>query len=801
MGKDMRGLPHRFLRMSTDEIRFRLLETGSIAREALQVRRGAGRKRPGLAGLLHDRQPGIPSIRAHLAAGDVLTAHHQLRTHFLTRPARFPLDPSRRNALTERLLQRLPAAADEARTAGDRLIAGRVDLLGYRDLSFGPDPADPDWHTDPVHGRRAPLRFWRQVPYLDPGIGDHKIIWELNRHQHWLALGRAAWLTGDPAYARLFGAQLQSWLRANPPLMGVNWASMLELAFRAISWVWALHLFVPFEDLSEDPWLVDLLLDLDAHADHIERHLSVYFSPNTHLLGEALALYVVGRSLPELKSAGRWEAAGRDVLLRETRGQVHPDGAHAEQSLHYHRYALDFYLLALAVARTTGDAAAAAFADAASRLAAFCRALADDHGRLATIGDDDGGMLFPIRRLPPADATPSLAVAAALLNRPELAIGPVCEEVFWMTGGEPLTVARVSPPSILFPDAGYAVLRTPRLHAIMDVGPHGFLNGGHAHADALSLTLTVDDQPFLIDPGTGAYTIDPGIRDRFRSTAMHNTLVVDGRDQSVPRGPFHWNTRTDARLLRWVTTASADYAQGEHDGYSPTRHRRTILRVGDLILVEDRVIGSGEVPSTLHWHIQPEWAISHAGDTLVATHPAGPRVLVASTGGLLSVAHAEQGGVGWVAPIYGQVIPGSTLRQTMTGALPRTVVTAFLTDRSARTAELEVLPVNGVDEESAAAAALVQEGGVLVVIFRAELDGPRFPAAVRAAWGDLVTDARAAVLVASPAGVPESFLMVDGTRASWTGPEGFELEGPVADILQLDRTALQQLSCNSSMGR
>jgi hypothetical protein len=793
----MRGLAHRLRMLSADEIRFRLLETGSIAREAVRVRRGVRRKRQDLAKVIDDRQSDLRSIRAALTANDFGTAHDELRLHFLTRPPRFPLDPSRRTVLSERIAQRLPDAAHEARIAGDRLLAGRVDLLGYRDLSFGPDPASPDWHVDPVHGRRAPLRFWRQVPYLDSAIGDHKIIWELNRHQHWLALGRASWLTGDPAYGRLFGAQLQSWLRANPPLVGVNWASMLELAFRAISWVWALHLFVPFEHLCEDPWLVDLLLDLDAHAGHIERHLSVYFSPNTHLLGEALALYVVGRSLPELKNAGRWEAIGRSVLLRETRGQVHPDGAHVEQSLHYHRYALDFYLLALAVARTTGDPAAAPFAETASRLATFCRALADDHGRLATIGDDDGGMLFPIRRLPPADATPSLAVAAALLNRPDLAIGPATEEVFWMTGGgvEPSGDSRVPPASILFPDAGYAVLRTRRLHAIMDVGPHGFLNGGHAHADALSLTLAVDGQPFLIDPGTGAYTIDPGIRDRFRSTALHNTVVLDGRNQSVTRGPFHWNTRTDARLVRWVTTESADYAQGEHDGYSPTRHRRTVLRIGDLILVEDRVSGTGQVPLTLHWHIQPDWEVSQSGDTLAATHPAGPSVVVASTGGPLSVVRAEERGVGWLAPIYGQVMPGCTLRQAMTATLPRSIVTAFLIDRSARTATLGLLPVDAVDDEPVTAVSLVQEGRVSVAIFRGGLDGPRPTARVEAAWGDVVTDARAAVLEVSSAGVPESFLMVDGSHASWTGPDGFKVSAPVADILQLNRAVLQQLSC------
>src|SRR5262249_9193466 len=153
-------------------------------------------------------------------------------------------------------------------------------------------------------------------PFLDPSCGDHKIIWELNRHQHWLVLGRAFWLTGDSRYARAVFDQSNSWLAANPPLIGINWASMLELAFRSISWIWAIHFFAHDTEASE-PWLVDWLLALDRQLDHVEQHLSHYFSPNTHLLGEALALYVAGLALPQLESSKRRTAVGRGILLRE----------------------------------------------------------------------------------------------------------------------------------------------------------------------------------------------------------------------------------------------------------------------------------------------------------------------------------------------------------------------------------------------------------------------------------------------------------------------------------------------------
>ena len=171
------------------------------------------------------------------------------------------------------------------------------------------------------------------MPYLEPACGDHKIIWELNRHQHWLALGRAAWLTGDPRYRARFLAELASWRDANPPLIGVNWASMLELAFRSISWLWAIHLFADGGADDAWPWLVDLLVGLDRQLSQIERNLSYYFSPNTHLTGEALALYVAGRVLPELAASARRADTGRRVLLREIDRQIAGDGGHCERSI------------------------------------------------------------------------------------------------------------------------------------------------------------------------------------------------------------------------------------------------------------------------------------------------------------------------------------------------------------------------------------------------------------------------------------------------------------------------------------
>ena len=179
--------------------------------------------------------------------------HAELARRLRARASRFALEPESSGAVRRHILARWPGAASLARARADRILAGRYDLLGYRDLDWAAAGSGVDWHLDPVHHRRAPAVFWADVPYLDPAVGDHKVIWEVNRHQHWLQLGRALWLTGDARYRHALLAQLQGWLAANPPLVGINWASTLELGLRAMSWTWALHFLLADVPSSPDP--------------------------------------------------------------------------------------------------------------------------------------------------------------------------------------------------------------------------------------------------------------------------------------------------------------------------------------------------------------------------------------------------------------------------------------------------------------------------------------------------------------------------------------------------------------------
>lgn len=229
----------RLRRMSPHEWRWRGQDALHTAAERVRMRTGTARwKRKDVRSVLTAAAHDVcrDDIRRENWAGvqDALTAH------IVARPARFVLDPSSSTALRDQVLARWPGAVSDAAARADRVLDGACDLLGYHGVRCAND-GRIDWHSDPVHGRRAPRVFYADVPFLNPVIGDHKIIWELNRHQHWLQLGRAYWLTGDPRYARRICSELESWLADNQPYVGINWASMLEIGFRAISWTWALH--------------------------------------------------------------------------------------------------------------------------------------------------------------------------------------------------------------------------------------------------------------------------------------------------------------------------------------------------------------------------------------------------------------------------------------------------------------------------------------------------------------------------------------------------------------------------------
>src|SRR5437667_5637138 len=294
---------------------------------------------------------GLDAIEALVRNGDFGGAAHVLLDHFWTAASGRFFEGAVSEQTPTLFSEHLPGSRNQAIAVAEAVCQRRFDLLGYRGLFFG-DPMD--WHLDPISGRRAPRTHWSQINPLDrTAVGDSKVVWELNRHQWLVYLGQAYRLTGDDRYAETFVRHLRDWIQANPPGMGINWASSLEVSLRLIAWCWALALFRNAHVLSPE-FFVSLLSAIQAHASHVERYLSYYFSPNTHLTGEALGLVYAGVVFPELRAADRWRKLGTRILIEQSERQILADGVYFEQSACYQRYTAEIYLHLLVLAARNG---------------------------------------------------------------------------------------------------------------------------------------------------------------------------------------------------------------------------------------------------------------------------------------------------------------------------------------------------------------------------------------------------------------------------------------------------------------
>jgi hypothetical protein len=599
-------------------------------------------------------------------------------------PGRFFFAPASVDSLLELLRQQLPQQAEHIVRQADKICRHHFDLLGYEDLEYGDSI---DWHLDPVHGKQAPKKASYKIRYLDfDEVGDCKVTWELNRHQHLVTLAKAYRLTGNPRYAYEIFQQWWHWHTENPYAVGINWVSSLEVAFRSLSWIWMYKLLEGTPAMPQEfrkVWLRAQALN----GRHIERYLSTYFSPNTHLLGEAVALLFLGTLCPELSRAEHWKAWGWEAILQQARRQVQADGFHFEQSTYYHVYAIDFFLHAAVLAGLNQFVIPSEFEKTLEKMLNALLLLGRS-GVPPRFGDDDGGRLFDPRRNRNEHLLDPLATGAVLFHHGDFkaAVGELREETIWLLGEQGVAewdrVQEQQPAmaSAALQSAGLYLLATPSppSQLVIHAGPQGERSAGHAHADTLSIGLQFQGHALIVDPGTFEYVGDGSERDLFRSTAMHNTLRVDGASQSEAAGPFAWKQLTRAKAEQWITGETFDLFVGSHDGYSrlasPVAHQRWIfwLKSG-LFLVRDLAQGIGKHRLDITWHLGPEMRLRAERLFEVKGTSRGFAVLCTDKHGWSEEVRRDV----W-SPVYGKKEPITVLNFGTVTALPADFVTLLI---------------------------------------------------------------------------------------------------------------------------
>ena len=557
----------------------------------------------------------------------------------------------------------------------DRWLSHRANFFSLHDIPLG-DPID--WHRDYASGIRGPMRYSGFIDHRDSTVvGDVKYVWELNRLQHLVLLGLAFRQTEDVGYRDEIVRQTLSWISSNPFMNGVNWKSALEAALRLISWASVSCLVGnQFPAIFHE----QLRVSIYQHQYFIRKFFSKHSSANNHLIGEMAGLYVASIIWPLYRESKSWRAMARQTLIREMMRQVEPDGVGRELATEYQLFILEFLLMAAALGQVTGDPFPQAFWQRLNCMIRFLSAISDRNGNFPNFGDGDSGQVIALPRTPQARAR-SLVRLGTCYREPIL--DPVDLDartrlLLWGQNAEsfPLTPERGWNQGLqAFPHGGYYVLacgqdRGDTVMVVFDAGPLGLPPlYAHGHADALSFWLSYGGQEFLVDPGTFSYYGQELWREYFRSTAAHNTMRVDGQDQSIPSGHFQWSHVARSQVCHTQETDEWIEVEALHDGYrrlrDPVIHRRCLrlFKRSSHLLITDRLICTDSHDVEIYFHFHENCHVRQTGISSFTAEIENLHLRITLDAQLTPevVRGSEQPILGWVSRKYGVKTPSMTI--------------------------------------------------------------------------------------------------------------------------------------------
>jgi hypothetical protein len=572
--------------------------------------------------------------------------------------------------------------------AADRIIAGDFDVFALRPARLGFPPV---WNRDPKTGRLAPLVFGKTLNYRDESVvGDIKYLWEPSRHAELVTLAQAWHLSKDDRYSAAYRTLLDSWFAQCPYAQGVHWASSLEHAMRLINWSFAWHLLGGDEaplfassagSAFKERWQAAVF----QHCHFIAGHFSRHSSANNHLLGELTGLLLAAHTWPLWPQSRRWLETAQRELEQQALVQNGTDGVNREQAIWYHHEVADMLLLAGLVGRANGRDFGAAYWQRLESMLDYLASIMDVAGNVPSFGDADDAIVARLDPAPDVNVYRSLlATGAVLFQRPafKLKAAQLDDKSRWLLGdraaeqfaaiGSQVSVELL--PRRQFSEAGYYVLghefETPReLRIVADAGPLGYLSiAAHGHADALSFTLSLVGKQLLIDPGTFAYHTQRQWRDYFRGTSAHNTVRIDGQDQSLSGGNFLWLTHAPARVLEFAPGAQLDRLVAEHDGYrrlaDPVTHRRELHldHATSRLLVSDQLFCQQSHAVEIFWHFAADCAVTLDADQVIARHGSAQLTMKLPAGLRYELIRGREAPpLGWVSRRFDHRVPSPTV--------------------------------------------------------------------------------------------------------------------------------------------
>ena len=488
--------------------------------------------------------------------------------------------------------------------AADAACNNELSLFG-RTFTY---PDGIDWQSDPVTGWHWPLLHRDRMNSFVGSTRPVDLIffWEMNRHQHFIDLGIAYWLTGEQRYVSAFIQQVKSWIKTNPVRHGMNWYYPLEVSVRILAWITAFQFFRGSTEFRQEvggEFMKSLWQQLDFLSRHLQPVRSQDDVPNNHMIAELIGLILAGTVFPEFNEAERCRDIALELLSEQVKAQTHPDGVNKEQATGYHRFVAELLLLVVAHSRRVGLKRDPVLETTLEKMLDYLQFSTAPDNINQMWGDSDYGRALGLGQKKDFwDFRPLLSAGAVLFERSDwkFVSGRFDEEAFWVLGREGLDlwrqiIARVpEQTSRVFPHGGHFIIRgswsADSDAAFLRCGEFGLGGEGHcahAHSDLLSFSLWLGGHPLLVDSGT--YIYHGPLRDYFRSSCAHNTVMVDGRDQALPNPNFNWRHVSNAGCLDW----SANHVTGIFN-YPHVEFIRTLSRKGTgHWVLNDRFTGTG----------------------------------------------------------------------------------------------------------------------------------------------------------------------------------------------------------------
>lgn len=509
----------------------------------------------------------------------------------------------------------------------ERYLNGIYDILGSGDIHI----EKIDWSKDYKSGHKWQQgKFYRD--YIQESIEtDSDVKWprEISRCHQLLQCAVAFDATKDKRYAVFVVDQITDFIENNPLMRSINWGCTMDVSIRAVNWLWSLAIIRKSYKIDNDKWNI-IVRSLYEHGWFIYRNpeKGMVYNHN-HYLADLSGQIQLGLMFRDTKEGQKWLSEGENELFREIRCQILPSGMSYERSTHYNRLVLELVLVPVLLLKSNGYEIPQDIWCRIESMFEFISGIIQPDGEVPIIGDQDNGRLLPFSVGELNDFRYLMSLGAMLFGRSDFKRLGNGYNVYcrYLCGNVDVSDYNAipdidfSPDSKAYPDAGFYVMRKDEDYLIFNASGKGLYpelsSTTHTHSDLLSINLSANGEPFLIDPGTFVYTANAGERALFRSTEMHNTATVDGQSQNIIDKSNLWDFERNAipSVSVWMSDDKHDIIEASHNGYTrlsdPVIHTRRVSfdKKKHRWDIEDIFDANAEHDYKIHFHTAKEISV------------------------------------------------------------------------------------------------------------------------------------------------------------------------------------------------